>query len=148
MELIDAAIDAIPGTDPELVAALNEAALPVDDLAMPGRNFFRFRENGRLIGFVGWEQVDDNAALLRSLVVVPAERGNGRGKAMADWMLRKLSDLGITDAWMMTTSAEDLGAGLGFVRTDRHAAPEAIRRSRQFADLCPSSATLLHKSLG
>lgn len=138
----------IRGDDAALAAALNEARLPVDDLTLPGRRFFRFQDNGRLIGFVGCEQLGESAGLLRSLVVAPAERGNGWGKTIADWMLRRLADLEVTDAWMITTTAEDLGSRLGFSRVDRAAAPEAIRRTRQFADLCPSSAALLHKSLG
>lgn len=148
MKLSEATFDEISSDNPRLHEALSEAALPVDDLAMPGRSFYRFTWQGRFIGFVGCERIDDTSALLRSLVVVPAERGKGYGKEMAEWMLGRLAEQGIEDVWMITTTATDLGLGLGFVRAARERAPEGVRTTRQFTSLCPSSATLMHKSLG
>lgn len=140
-------IDEIPGSEPGLAAALAEAGLPTDDLTAPGRHFFRFREKGRRIGYVGWEEAGETTILLRSLVVLPAERGHGAGEAMARWALTRLAELGVTDAWLLTTTIEKLAIRLGFVRVDRAAAPETIQHSRQFAGLCPASAALFHRSL-
>lgn len=140
-------IEEVPGSNRGLVAALAEAGLPTDDLTQPGRTFFRFREHGQLIGFVGWERVDESAVLLRSLVVVPAERGRGAGEALARWALTRLAELGFTEAWLLTTTIDLLALRLGFDRRDRADAPDAIRQSRQFAGLCPSSAALFHRSI-
>jgi hypothetical protein len=38
-------------------------------------------------------------------------------------------------------------ARLGYVRAAREDAPEAIRREREFAELCPSSSALMVKDL-
>jgi len=140
-------IDEVSGSDVELVATLAAAGLPVDDLAEPGRHFFRFRDHGRLIGFVGWEEAGDGCALLRSLVVVPTERGHGRGRVISAWALLRLAEVGVGDAYVLTNTAEALVLGLGFARVDRAAAPAGIRASRQFAGLCPASAALMHRSL-
>jgi arsenate reductase/amino-acid N-acetyltransferase len=140
-------IDQIPGADAELVATLTGAGLPIDDLDQTGRSFFRFREHGHLIGFIGWEMADDATALLRSLVVLPPLRGKGLGTAMTNWALMRLAELGVGDAYLLTTTAEAFAVRLGFARVDRASAPSSVRQSRQFAGLCPVSAVLLHRKL-
>ncbi len=147
MESRTVAVDEIDGTDPQLRETLGAADLPTDDLTMPGRRFFRFSADERAIGFVGYEEIGAIAALLRSLVVLREERGKGHGRAMVQWIFRHLSERGIESVWMITTTAQDFGLGLGFVRASRDSAPEGVRATRQFASLCPSSATLMHKSL-
>lgn len=139
-------ISHIDGADPELAATLATAALPVDDLRQPGRHFFRFADCGGLIGFVGWEDLGD-AALLRSLVVVPSRRGQGWGKVLTDWALLRLAEQGVSDAFVLTTTIQDWAERLGFRRIEREAAPQALRATRQFTSLCPASAILLHRSL-
>lgn len=143
----DPTIEEIPGTAPDLAAMLAEATLPTDDLAEQGRRFFRFSEGGQSIGFIGWEAENSAHALLRSAVVAPARRGHGDGSQMILWALTGLAELGFTDAWILTTTIEVLAQRLGFTRADRAQAPEPIRRSRQFAQLCPSTAVLLHRRL-
>jgi N-acetylglutamate synthase-like GNAT family acetyltransferase len=137
------AIEKIHSDDPVLTAALEAAGLPVDDLVEPGRHFFRFADGDKLIGFIGWELNDDGSALLRSLVVMPSERGQGAGKTMVSWALARLAELVIADVFILTTTAEAFALKLGFVRCERHSAPQSIRESRQFAGLCPASAALL-----
>ncbi len=143
----DPTIEQICGTSPDLAAMLAEAQLPTDDLAEPGRRFFRFAEGGRTIGFIGWEAGDGTNALLRSAVVAPGRRGNGEGSQIIRWALARLAELGVTDAWMLTSTMEALALRLGFARADRARAPETIRRSRQFSHLCPSTAVLFHRRL-
>ncbi|MGE5478277.1 MAG: GNAT family N-acetyltransferase [Bacteroidales bacterium] len=140
-------IEEIPGTAPDLAAMLSEAGLPTDDLAEPGRRFFRFSEGGRTVGFIGWEAGEGGHALLRSAVVTPTRRGHGDGSQIIRWALTRLAELGFTDAWILTTTIEALAARLGFARADRAQAPGTIRHSRQFAQLCPSTAVLLHRRL-
>jgi N-acetylglutamate synthase-like GNAT family acetyltransferase len=140
--------DEIPDTTPELLTALGEAGLPVEDISFPGRHFFRFHDQKRLIGFVGYEEIGGAAALLRSLVVLPPERGKGYGTQMAEWVLARLAERGFADAWMLTEAAQRLGFRLGFVRAIRDQAPDDIRATHQFTTLCASSATLMHKNLG
>lgn len=142
----DPVIEEIPGTSPDLAALLAEAGLPIDDLAEPGRRFFRFREGGALVGFIGWE---GGAAemLLRSLVVASSQRGRGAGAEMIGWALTHLAELGCTDVYILTTTIEALARRLGFARMERAQAPACVRQSRQFNQLCPATAVLLHRRL-
>lgn len=142
----DPTITAVSGDDPALTSALAEAGLPTDDLHEPGRRFFRFSDRAGLIGFIGWERAGD-VALLRSLVVLPARRGQGWGRAMLGWAMLQLAEGGVTDAYLLTTGIERLAARLGFATIGRSSAPPAVRASRQFKSLCPSSAILMHRRL-
>lgn len=143
----DPIIEEIPGTAPDLSAMLAEAGLPNEDLTESGRRFFRFSEGGKVVGFIGWETEDGTHALLRSLVVSPHRRGHGDGSQIIAWAMTRLAEQGFSDAWVLTTSIEVLALRLGFAHADRTNAPDAIRRSRQFAQLCPSTAVMLHRRL-
>lgn len=137
-------VSEIPATDSLLIAQLEAAGLPTGDLDRPDRRFFRFEDNGALIGFIGWEG-SGSAVLLRSLVVVPSQRGHDAGARMTTWALGRLAELGCTDAYLLTTTVEALAQRLGFVRIERAAAPDCVRNSVQFAQLCPASAVLMHR---
>lgn len=140
-------IDEIDPRAPHLAETLRTAGLPTDDLAEPGRCFFRFRTaTGRLVGFIGWEPAGE-AVLLRSLVVVPAERGQGWSRIMTDWALEQLVEAGVADVYLLTTTVEPLARKLGFSRIERAQAPPAIQASRQYASLCPAAAALLYRRL-
>lgn len=138
-----------PQCCPELAAELAAAGLPVDDLILPGRRFFRVWDiHAEPVGFIGVEALPQGEALLRSLVVVPAQRKRGWGRSMIEWLLDRLNGEGVTDAWVLTTTVVDLALRLGFRRVDRARVPAQIRATRQFSALCPASAVLLHKKLG
>lgn len=49
------------GHDQDLRAALQAAELPIDDLEQTGRVFFRFADQGRIVGFGGMEPYGDCA---------------------------------------------------------------------------------------
>ena len=56
-------------------------------------------------------------------------------------------DLGAARLHLLTTTAERFFTRRGFVVADRASAPPAIRRTREFADVCPASAAYLTKDL-
>lgn len=127
----------------ELDRALAAAGLPTDDLAAPGRRFFRFRDaSGGTVGYAGLESLGDGAALLRSLVVAdPARRGRGLGRRIAEMTLARADG----ETWLLTTDAAPFFARLGFAPAPREAAPDALRGTRQFSGLCPASAVLMRR---
>ena len=49
--------------------------------------------------------------------------------------------------YLLTNTAERFFERLGYRRTDRENAPEAIRRTQEFSGLCPSSSALMVKAL-
>ena len=83
-------------------------------------------------------------ALLRSVVIAPQFRGRGWGRRVTDRLLDQAQRLGIRELYLLTTTAAGFFAGVGFTTVPREAAPEPVRRTRQFAGLCPSSAVLMH----
>jgi arsenate reductase len=95
----------ISGTDPRLCDELRSTGLPTDDLDEPSRIFFEYRtDDGKLLGFGGYERFGDDA-LIRSLVVVQEERGRGIGRELLSLLLRRAFDDGARKAWLLTTSA-------------------------------------------
>ena len=134
------------GHDKDLQAALQAAGLPVDDLELTGRTFFRFADRGQIVGFGGLEPYGD-CALLRSVVVLPDQRGRGYGEAISSRLLDEAGRGGARTVYLLTESADTFFKHLGFVKVERTAAPAAILQTRQAASLCPASAGLFAKSI-
>ena len=133
--------------DPGLVAALQAETLPTDDLTDPGRRFFAYRTlSGEIVGYAGYE-LYGKEAFLRSLVVLPAARGKGIGKAIVARIARRAFDEGARTSWLMTTSANAFFEAIGFKTVARTDAPEAILNTRQAKGLCPSSAAVLKRAI-
>jgi len=138
-------LEEVGGDTAGLAALLRAGGLPVDDLGDPGRVFFRLRAaDGAVAGYVGLE-LHGREALLRSLVVDPRSRGKGHGTRLVEQAARRAAGLGIRDLYLLTTTAEDFFAARGFARIDRSAVPQSIAASREFASLCPASATVMRR---
>ena len=139
-------MEAIAGDDDGLRTALVAARLPVDDLAEPGRAFFRFTDAGRTVGFGGLE-LYDGCALLRSVAVPANQRGRGFGQAITRKLLEHAHSAGMGAVYLLTDTAAPFFENLGFRKTARDAAPPAILATRQAASLCPASAALMVREL-
>jgi amino-acid N-acetyltransferase len=126
---------------------LASAGLPTSDLNDELlRNFFFAGPAAQPTGLVGLELRGD-AGLLRSLVVAPACRDRGAGSALTEHAERHARARGVRSLYLLTTTAEEFFARRGYVRTRREDAPETIRTTREFADLCPASSTFMVKQL-
>jgi amino-acid N-acetyltransferase len=97
-------------------------------------------------GVVGLE-IYDKVALLRSLAVAADSRGNGCGKALVAQAERHARCLGVTEIYLLTTTAAQFFERLGYKRTNRQSAPDPIRQTEEFAALCPSSSAFMVKTL-
>ena len=129
-----------------LRSALEVSGLPSADVSFPGRTFYRFELEGRLIGFGGIERYAEDG-LLRSLVVVPELRGKGFGARLLAQMESLASAAGIKRLHLLTTSATEFFKAQGYRLTERVLAPEPIAATEQFAMLCPSTADYLIRDL-
>jgi len=138
-------VSALPIPTPDLIAALEAAGLPTDDLHKPGRRFYHFENDGGLIGFGGLEQVGSDA-LIRSMVVMDNRRGEGHGSMMLSWLEARAAEKA-TALYLLTTSAAAFFQRHGYVVLPRSAAPTAVASSRQFSVLCPASAAFMFKEL-
>ena len=129
-----------------LAALLDAEHLPSADLHEPDVRLFAFRHSEATVGYAGFELYGGDA-LLRSVVVDPARRRGGAGRAIVAATLAEARRLGATRAFLLTTTAKDYFVRLGFAAIDRAAAPAAIAATRQAAGLCPSTAPLMVKPL-
>jgi len=125
-------------------ALLRAASLPDDGLEeqFPGGYAVAEGEGGALVGAAGVE-VYAGDGLLRSVAVAAALRGTGLGKALAadrkDWARRER----LRSLYLLTSTAADFFARLGFSRIARDDVPAPVRASREFVSVCPVSATVM-----
>jgi amino-acid N-acetyltransferase len=132
---------------PEIQGLLESSGLPGDDIAtvlLDG--FLVVRHEERLGAVVGLELLED-VALLRSLVVHPELRHQGLGRDLvvaAEWLARQRR---VQMLYLLTTDARSFFEALGYRALARSRAPLSIAELAQFRLLCPSTATLMRKSL-
>ena len=132
---------------PVAIALLDAAGLPVSDLTDAHlEHFFYCGPPHAATGMVGVEFCGRDA-LLRSLVVAPAHRGTGLGASLGQHAEAYARSRGSRYVYLLTTTAEDLFNRHGYAAADRATAPEAIRATREFSDICPASSAFLVKLL-
>jgi len=130
-----------------VLSLLKGAALPVSDLEdSVHRVFGGLYEEDELIGVVGVE-LHPPEGLLRSLAVAQCHRGLGYGSVLVRHAEQLATNAGITELFLMTTTAAALFERCGYRCLPRAGAPESIRKSQQFAGLCPGTAEFMMKHL-
>lgn len=138
----------IDGGDVGFVAALQQSALPIDDLNEAGRCFYAYHTlGGTLAGYAGFECYGDDA-LIRSVVVPEVLRGKAIGRNLVALLLYRAFQAGARRAWLLTISAADYFTKIGFKPVERDVAPQSILSTRQAQGLCPASAKLLCRNIG
>ena len=128
-------------------ALLSESKLPLAGFAEHLADALVATREGRVVGVVELE-LYGRAALLRSLVVAPSERGARLGERLAAGAMRLAEDRGIGDVYLLTETAERFFPRFGFEIEERRLAPEALKRSEEFKTACPESAVMMHARLG
>ena len=140
--IIDATSD-----DIELIKdLLSSHHLPVDDIGHSNIKFYLVKQEDELKACAGVE-LFGNLGLLRSVAVSESLRGSGIGRELVEFVLKNSKSHGITSLYLLTETAEHFFGRLGFVKKERDQAPESIKKSREFSDLCPASAVLMRKKL-
>ena len=126
---------------------LEAAGLPSVDLTDAHlEHFFYAGEPQSPVGLVGLE-LHGEVALLRSLAVAPNARTVGLGSALVAHAEAYARSRAVRAVYLLTTTAEAFFAKRGYARIGRESAPAAIRATREFGDLCPSSSACMFKSL-
>ncbi len=129
------------------VALLRSANLPVADLtAALMEDFFLVGSSAAPHGLVGVQFCGPDA-LLRSLVVAPSRRSTGLGCALVAHAEAHARARGARAVYLLTSTAESFFRRRGYIDADRDRAPPAIRSTREFSDICPSSSAFLVKTL-
>ncbi len=130
----------------QLESLLRAHHLPYEDCADHPQIFCGIFDGNELIAAGGLEPVAEYA-LLRSIVVVERYRARGLAQSIAERLLRKAESEGRAAVYLLTETAEDYFARQGFERVAREQVPAAVTRTRQFASLCPDSASCMRMTL-
>lgn len=127
-------------------ALLESNDLPTRDVRAKPESFFVGEADGAFVGIGGVER-HGPAGLLRSVVVEESSRGQGYGAALCDALEERARADDVDTLYLLTTSAAGFFRARGYEPIDREDAAPAVRRSAQFTDLCPASATCMRKQL-
>ena len=124
---------------------LTEAQLPVQDITPEHlKHFFGAWSDTHLEGVVGLE-LYGSVALLRSLAVITARKRSGLGTALLSKAERYAAGQGATSLFLLTTTAKMYFEQHGYLTIPRASAPNAIRATAEFSNICPASAVLMVK---
>jgi N-acetylglutamate synthase-like GNAT family acetyltransferase len=128
-----------------VLALLGGAELPTAGVAdfFPGG--YTVARSGSVVVAVAGLEVRGDVGLLRSVAVLPAQRGAGLARRLVDDRLRAAREQNLRAVYLLTTTASDYFRGLGFEDRARAEAPEVLRRSSEFRTVCPQSAACLAK---
>jgi N-acetylglutamate synthase-like GNAT family acetyltransferase len=129
-----------------IAALLEPAGLPRAGVAESLGHFFVLESEQGIVATAGLESYD-GVGLLRSVVVAPSHRGRGLAGRLCQRVGEHARTLGHEALYLLTLDAQEFFAGHGFQRVAREEAPECIRGSQEFSELCPDSATLMRRVL-
>jgi len=140
-------IDTIDPDELDPVADLLAAHdLPHQDIQDSPAVFYQARRAGQRVAIGGLETCPPDA-LLRSLLVLDEQQGQGIGSAVCKSLENRARRQGIETVYLLTTTASGFFADRGYERIDRQDAPEPIQATTEFSQLCPDSAVCMAKEL-
>jgi amino-acid N-acetyltransferase len=137
---------AVPADLAAVATLLHTVSLPSDDIAPSLDGFFVATIGHAVIGTIGIERYGD-AALLRSVATSARARGTGIGAALVQRAIESAKAAGITDLYLLTTTAAEWAPRFGFAPIARDRVLEAVRQSPQFMGGTCSSAAAMHRAL-
>ena len=85
-------------------------------------------------------EVYGSTALLRSVVVDEAARGQACARPLLAQLVQQGRAQGVRKLFLLTTTAADYFSRLGFKAINRKAVPATLRQSHEFQGACPDSA--------
>lgn len=127
-------------------AFLQAQSLPVAGVMTHKGGFLLAQEQGELIGTVGVE-IHGQVGLLRSVAVSEPQRSQGLATRLVRQAITYATQTGLTDLYLLTTTARQYFPRFGFQAIPRESAPAALANSSEFQGICPDSAVLMHLPL-
>jgi amino-acid N-acetyltransferase len=135
-----------PADLPAILALLDHAGLPTVGLPQHLASTLMAHSADAVIGSAALE-LYGTTALLRSVVVAPAWRGRGVGRALIDAAAALAQQHGVGQLVLLTTTAAAWFVAAGWALGERDAVDPAVRQSSQFTGVCPASARVLIRQL-
>lgn len=127
-------------------ALLDAHNLPYQDVRTKPECFFVVSSDEEFLGIGGVETYGSNG-LLRSVVIEESRRGRGYGTAAREALEAYARTAGVETLYLLITTASAFFRRSGYEEIDRTNVPRTIRRTTEFADFCPTSATCMRKEL-
>jgi len=132
---------------PRIRAMLSADELPTSDLsATSALDFFVAEGASTIVGAVAVERHGDHG-LLRSLVVDPACRQSGVGRALVQAAEGIARRDGLASLTLLTQTAAPFFRALGYLDIARTDAPATVQASHEFTRLCPGSSICMTKTM-
>ena len=129
-----------------IILLLSSHGLHTEDLSGKASSLFVLESDGAIIGSGGVE-VFGNVGLLRSVAVMKSLQGEGFGGLICREIVHRMRTQGLTELYLLTTTAPGFFERLGFQRIDRSDAPADIQGTTEFSGLCPTSAVCMRMRL-
>jgi amino-acid N-acetyltransferase len=137
---------ATAGDWPAVRDLLTEAGLPLDGAAEAFATGVLANEGDRLVGCAAIEPYE-GAALLRSVAIVPDQRGTGVGTTLVHALEDLARDRGATSVILLTETAEPWFTRLGYSTIDRSSVPADVAGSIEFVTACSTIAVAMRRTL-
>ncbi len=125
---------------------LNQATLPTDDIKINIHHFVVAKVEDMVVGCIGLEDYS-TIGLLRSFAVDERYRNQRIGKNLISQLNSYALQKGITQLYLLTTTASKYFAREDFEVIDRNIIPELIKKTSEFKYLCPSEAICMYKTI-
>lgn len=126
----------------KIIELLETYDLPTSDCKDHISNFIIAENNNTIVGVGGFEN-RGNLGLLRSFAVRQSDKNQGIAEQIFSLVKAKAKDSGINQFYLLTTTASKYFKRLGFTICNRDDVPSSIKATKQFSDLCPSSAVVM-----
>ncbi|PYO79502.1 MAG: GNAT family N-acetyltransferase [Gemmatimonadetes bacterium] len=137
---------ATPADLPAVLELIDASGLPRAGLDNHVATTLVARESSRIVGTAALE-LYGGSALLRSVAVAAAVRGQGLGQRLTTAALELASRHGVRTVYLLTETAGEFFPKLGFTMIERSAVDPAVQVSQEFTTACPASALVMARSL-
>ena len=102
--------------------------------------------NGVVAGVAGLE-LYGKQGLLRSVAIIKNMQNQGFGSILTSFVVEEAKKVGVTDLFLLTTTAPEFFEKLGFKGENRENIVGGIKDSVEFKSACPETAVLMRLSL-
>ena len=137
---------AAPADLPGILALLDASQLPRAGIEDHVASTLVARQDAGVVGTAALE-LYGGGALLRSVAVATALRGQGLGAALTMAALELARQRGVRSVYLLTETAGHFFPRFGFHAISRAEVDVAVRRSTEFTTACPSSALVMRAEL-
>lgn len=129
-----------------IIHLLASNQLPTADIYEKNITLFVGLVESEIVATIGIETYG-NEALLRSLCVKEIFKNQKLGEKMLSYLLNFCETENIRTLYLLTTTAEHYFERYGFEKITRNETPPTIQQTREFQDICPSSAVIMKYSV-